>query len=152
MIKEQIMTKVIVFDIDGTVANITHRRHWVATKPKNWAAFNAGMAQDTAYDDIKFVYDTFAAAGNTIIFCSGRGEENRAVTESWLRDNGFAWSALYMRSARDHRQDSIVKVELLEVIRAHFGEPYLWFDDRKQVVDAIRAQGVRVLQVAPGDF
>ena len=139
-------------DIDGTVANITHRRHWVATKPKNWGAFNAGMAQDTVYADIKFVYDTFAATGNTIVFCSGRSEENRDVTESWLRSNGFAWSALYMRSARDHRQDSIVKVELLAVIRAHFGEPYLWFDDRNQVVDAIRAQGVRVLQVAPGDF
>jgi predicted secreted acid phosphatase len=146
------MTKVIVFDIDGTVANITHRKHWVATKPKNWCAFNAGMAQDTVYADIKFLYDTFAAAGNTIVFCSGRGEENRDVTESWLRANGFAWSALYMRAARDHRQDSIVKVELLAVIRAHFGEPYLWLDDRNQVVDAIRAQGVRVLQVAQGDF
>ena len=59
------MTKVIVFDIDGTVANITHRRHWVATKPKNWGAFNAGMAQDTVYEDIKFVYDTFAAVSYT---------------------------------------------------------------------------------------
>jgi acid phosphatase class B len=146
------MTKVIVFDIDGTVANITHRRHWVATKPKNWAAFNAGMAQDTVYTDIKYIYDTFAAEGNTIIFCSGRGEENRDVTESWLHANGFAWSALYMRAAGDHRPDNIVKTELLAVIRAHFGEPYLWFDDRNQVVDAIRAQGVRVLQVAPGDF
>ena len=146
------MTKIIVFDIDGTVADITHRRHWVASKPKNWRAFNAGMAQDVVYPDVKLIYDTLAAAGNTIIFCSGRGEENRAVTEQWLRENGFAWSALYMRSANDHRQDSIVKVELLDVIRAHFGEPYLWFDDRNQVVDAIRAQGVRVLQVAPGDF
>jgi predicted secreted acid phosphatase len=152
VIKEHIMTKVIVFDIDGTVANITHRRHWVATKPKNWAAFNAGMAQDTVYTDIKYIYDTFAAEGNTIIFCSGRGEENRAVTEAWLRANGFAWSALYMRSARDHRQDSIVKVELLHDIQRDWAWPFIWFDDRDSVVQSIREQGVRVCQVAPGNF
>jgi hypothetical protein len=69
-----------------------------------------------------------------------------------MADFGVDFNALYMRSHSDHRQDSIVKVELLAQIRKDFGEPYLWFDDRKQVVDAIRAEGVRVLQVAPGDF
>ena len=57
-----------------------------------------------------------------------------------------------MRAEKDNRKDSIVKVELLQQIRKDYGEPFLWFDDRSQVVNAIRAQGVRVLQVAPGDF
>jgi hypothetical protein len=57
-----------------------------------------------------------------------------------------------MRSIGDFRKDSIVKVELLQQIIYDYGKPYLWFDDRQQVVDAIRAEGVRVLQVAPGDF
>jgi hypothetical protein len=74
------------------------------------------------------------------------------VTNTWLNTNGIFFDDLYMRGHRDHRQDSIVKVELLERIRAEHGEPWLWFDDRNQVVDAIRAQGVRVMQVAPGDF
>jgi hypothetical protein len=43
-------------------------------------------------------------------------------------------------------------VELLNDIIGNYGKPWLWFDDRQQVVDAIRAQGVRVMQVAPGDF
>ena len=62
------------------------------------------------------------------------------------------FDALYMRQQGDYRQDSIVKVELLQQIRDKYGNPYLWFDDRQQVVDAIRAAGVKVLQVAPGDF
>ena len=37
------MNKVIVFDIDGTLANIEHRRAFVATKPKNWKAFTAAL-------------------------------------------------------------------------------------------------------------
>jgi hypothetical protein len=57
-----------------------------------------------------------------------------------------------MRAEKDYRKDSIVKVELLEQIRKDFANPWLWVDDRQQVVDAIRGEGIRVLQVAPGDF
>ena len=153
--------KVIVFDIDGTIANTEHRKHWVASKPKNWSAWNAGMINDTVHEDIKFIFNIlrFADVNHPTyedriitVLCSGRGEEQRDITTRWLNDNGFWYNKLYMRAEKDYRKDSIVKVELLEQIRKDYGEPYLWFDDRQQVVDAIRAQGVRVLQVAPGDF
>lgn len=145
------MTKVIVCDIDGTVANLVHRRQYVASKPKNWKAFNAGMAQDTVYEDIQWMVTSLSMYSD-LVFCSGRGEEQREVTEKWLADNKFTYEGLYMRAKGDYRQDSIVKVELLEQIREKHGEPFLWIDDRQQVVDAIRAEGVRVIQVAPGDF
>lgn len=146
------MTKIIVFDIDGTLANVDHRRQFVASRPKNWAAWNAGMANDTPNQDIVFLLDLLDDAQCTILLCSGRGEETRAVTELWLKQQEISFTKLFMRRAKDHRKDSIVKVELLQQIREEFGEPWLWFDDRTQVVDAIRAEGVRVLQVAPGDF
>ncbi len=146
------MDPVVVFDIDGTLADMEHRRHWVATKPKNWPAFNAGMKRDTTHDDIVSLAKLFDLQGYRVIICSGRGEESRAVTETWLKDNNVPFIQLYMRGLKDYRQDSIVKVELLALIREQHGNPWLWFDDRQQVVDAIRAEGVRVLQVAPGDF
>ena len=146
------MTKIVVFDIDGTIADITHRRHWVATKPKNWAAFNAGIVNDTPYDDIVELARMFWAKGYQIILCSGRGMEQRHVTIKQMERFGVPFVEIYMRAAKDNRKDSIVKVELLQKIRKDFGEPYLWFDDRNQVVNAIRAEGVRVLQVAEGNF
>ena len=146
------MNKVIVVDIDGTLANTEHRKHWVASKPKNWAAWNAGMANDTPHTDIVELLDIFAVRGDRIILCSGRGEETRGVTEKWLRQHGIDFNALYMRAEKDYRKDSIVKVELLELIRKDWGEPFIWIDDRQQVVDAIRACGVRVLQCAEGNF
>ena len=144
--------KVIVFDIDGTIANVDHRRQFVASKPKNWAAWNAGMANDTVHEDIVEMMDLFADKDYQIILCSGRGDDTRAVTEKWLADNDIPYNQLFMRRAGDYRKDSIVKVELLQQIRQWHGEPFIWFDDRQQVVDAIRAEGVRVCQVAPGDF
>lgn len=146
------MNKVIVFDIDGTLANIEHRRAFVASKPKNWNAFTAGIPNDTAYEEIVFLAKTFYDQGNKIILCSGRGEESRDVTITQMTNFGVKFHKLFMRQHKDNRKDSIVKVELLQEIREQFGEPFLWFDDRKQVVDAIREQGIRVLQVAPGDF
>jgi phosphoserine phosphatase len=146
------MNKVIVFDIDGTLANIEHRRAFVASKPKNFKAFNAAIPQDTPHEEIVFLAKTFAEQGNTVLLCSGRGEESRGVTVKQMEDFGVRFAKLFMRQHKDFRADNIVKVELLADIRKEFGEPFLWFDDRKQVVDAIRAEGVRVLQVAPGDF
>lgn len=147
------MTKVIVvFDIDGTLANIEHRRAFVATKPKNWKAFNAGIVNDTPHKDIVDLANLFMDNGSYVILCSGRGEENREVTEKQMDDFCVTYHQLYMRPAKDHRPDDIIKVELLQQIRKEWGNPTYWFDDRTKVVNAIRNEGVRVLQVAPGDF
>ena len=146
------MTKIIVFDIDGTLANIEHRRGFVASKPKNFKAFNAAIPQDTPHEEIVFLAQTFAEQGHPVLLCSGRGEGERDVTVKQMNDFGVDFLKLFMRKAGDYRKDSIVKVELLAQIREQFGEPFLWFDDRQQVVDAIRAEGIKVCQVAPGDF
>jgi len=148
-----IVGKVIVFDLDGTICNVDHRRHWVASKPKNWAAWNAGIPLDTVNEDIVWMLNSFMDAGDTrIILASGRGNEHRAVTEKWLSDNHVYYDSLYMRAEKDNRKDSEVKGELLHDITRDWGWPWLWIDDRQQVVDTIRNMGVRVLQVAPGDF
>jgi phosphoglycolate phosphatase-like HAD superfamily hydrolase len=146
------MAKVFVFDIDGTLADLTHRRNYVASKPKNWSAFDAAIPFDKPFKDIIFLLNMCLQLNHKVVLCSGRSERTRVVTENWLRENEVQYAQLYMRTDNDHRQDFIVKVELLEQIREQHGEPFIWFDDRQQVVDAIRAQGVRVLQVAPGDF
>ena len=46
------MTDVILFDLDGTLADPTHRRDYVRIKPKNWSAFFKGMVNDTPIEPI----------------------------------------------------------------------------------------------------
>ena len=140
------------FDIDGTLANIEHRRQYVASKPKNWKAFNASMHLDTPHDDIVFLAKLFKQLGHRIILCSGRGEEQRKVTEKWLKDHDIQYDALYMRKEQDYRSDNIVKSELLDQLLLDGYSPFMVFDDRDQVVDMWRKRGIRCCQVAPGDF
>jgi len=146
------MNEVIVFDIDGTIANNEHRVHWVQTRPKNWKAFNAGIPNDVPYEDIKKLYMSFYHGYHNMILATGRGQEQENVTRQWLVNYNIPFNALYMRPAKDHRPDYVVKLELLELIRLKHGEPLFWFDDRDQVVEAIRGAGVRVFQVRKGDF
>lgn len=144
----------VIFDIDGTLADITHRRHHVATKPKNWQAFAAGCADDKVNEPIAAIGRLFLL-GNRIICCSGRNEAQREVTETWL-DKMWGLvgrhSALYMRADGDYRADDIVKEELLDRIIADGYWPVLAFDDRDRVVAMWRRRGLVCCQVAEGDF
>ena len=57
-----------------------------------------------------------------------------------------------MRKAGDHRNDDILKIEMLAEVRAEGYDPIMAFDDRDRVVAAWRAAGVPCAQVAPGAF
>lgn len=147
--------KCVVFDIDGTLANIEHRRHWVQHTPKNWPAFNRAMTDDGVNEDIVWMLKTFHDAGCTILIASGRGEEQREVTETWLQNVagvGDLYSKLYMRPAMDYRSDDVIKSEILDQMIADGYLPTMAVDDRNQVVNMFRSRGLRVLQVAPGNF
>jgi phosphoglycolate phosphatase-like HAD superfamily hydrolase len=145
--------KIVIFDIDGTLANIEHRRAFVRDKPKNWPAFNKAMVNDTPHDDVIWLFKLMQNEPDTIMLvASGRGEEDREKTEKWLLEQRVVYQKLYMRPAKDSRRDDIIKEEILAQIRAEFGEPYMAIDDRNQVVDMWRRNGLRCLQVAPGDF
>lgn len=145
----------VIFDIDGTLSDPSHRIHWVRHKPKNWPAFNRSMCNDLPNTDIIWMLKTFHTAGCTILIATGRGEENRTVTETWLRDvagvNGL-YSKLYMRPVSDYRSDDIVKSDILDQMCTDGFMPTMVVDDRNQVVNMFRSRGLRVLQVNPGDF
>ena len=145
---------VIVFDIDGTLANCDHRIGLITVdskQKKDWAKFHAGIPNDAPHEHMVWLARSCFGRANVII-CTGRMEDSRVMTEDWLKKHKVPYDQIYMRISKDYRTDNIVKVELLNQIRKEWGEPYIWFDDRKRVVDAIRAEGVPVCQVSEGDF
>lgn len=92
-----------------------------------------------------------ADAGHAVVFCSGREDSSRALTEAWLLEH-VGWNApLFMRAADDKRRDSIVKRDLLDEIGRLYAVRGV-LDDRNQVVEMWRAAGLTCLQVAEGDF
>ena len=143
----------IVFDIDGTLANIEHRLGFVRSKPKNWKAFDAGIPNDKVNPHVAEVFHSLSAARNTIVLASGRNERSREATVAWLTDNNLhTWDKLYMRKADDFRGDDIVKREILDEIIADYGKkPDMVFDDRPRVVRMWRDNGIFVFNVYQSD-
>ena len=142
----------IIFDIDGTLADIRHRAHYLARKPTDWAAFQTLAHLDSVFEPIAIIAREMAAERHCIIICTGRGEQERAVTETWLDQHYFHYNALYMRTEGDYRNDDVVKAELLVRMRADGFDPVLAFEDRSRVVAMWRSHGIICAQVAEGDF
>jgi phosphoglycolate phosphatase-like HAD superfamily hydrolase len=142
----------VIFDVDGTLMDIEHRRHFVVQRPKDFDAFREATSQDTAKEDIFAVAKALKAAGHRIIISSGRNKSQRAVTLKQLMVQGLVFDALYMRSDSDYRPDHEVKSQMLDKMRKEGFNPTMAFDDRQQVVDMWREKGLTVAQVDKGDF
>lgn len=143
----------VIFDIDGTIANIEHRQHWVKTKPRNWVAFKQGIPHDVLHEDIAWLLKILSTATRIFIVSGREGSEiGREQTVDWLHRHGIPYEELHMRPEKDYRDDSTIKREILNDLRERHGEPLMVFDDRDRVVNMWREEGVRCLQVAPGDF
>jgi phosphoglycolate phosphatase-like HAD superfamily hydrolase len=145
------MKRCYVFDIDGTLADCSHRLHHITSGAKDWRAFFAACDRDEPIYHICELQRVLAYC-EPMVLVSGRSDECRAATEQWLSDNGIRFNALYMRKAGDHRPDDIVKGELLDQALADGWKPLMAFDDRDRVVAMWRERGIPCAQVAEGDF
>ncbi|MFG3343207.1 polynucleotide kinase [Glycomyces sp. NPDC048151] len=140
------MPKVVIVDIDGTVALR------LGENPRKPYAFNR-VGEDAPNQPVIAVVEALAQAGNKIVFLSGRDEVCRTDTLTWLKRHiAVPEVELYMRKAGDSRRDSTVKRELYDAHLAH-REVLCVIDDRDQVVQMWREDlGLTCLQVAYGDF
>jgi predicted kinase len=133
----------ILVDIDGTVALMNGR------SPYDWRR----VGDDVPNPAVIAAVRAMSAAGNAIVFCSGRDAVCRAETQAWLELYvGVPYEGLFMRPEGDHRRDAVVKREIFDrEIRDRWRVVGV-FDDRQQVVRMWRALGLTVFQVAEGDF
>lgn len=144
-----------IFDIDGTLADLSHRLPHIQKSPKDWDAFFAACEDDEPIGHVCELAKNVFRAGPAVVFMSGRSDRVHSQTRRWLGKHIGLWAKvapLYMRKDGDHRPDHLVKLELLNMVRDHGYAPIMAFDDRNQVVEMWRANGVPCAQVAPGDF
>ena len=142
--------EIVIFDIDGTLADVSERIHHVKKKPKNWNAFFQGIAQDKALHSMVRLCNILYASGIRILLCSGRNEEYRPQTVQWLAQQGVNSHELILRRDCDMRSDMVVKREMLVGIER--SKILFVVEDRGRVVEMWRSEGLVCLQRAPGEF
>jgi hypothetical protein len=142
----------VVFDLDGTLALIDHRVHYVRNGNRNWDAFFAACPDDTPNWPVIGALKAHIDAGHRVEIWSGRSDQVLNETETWLDSVGIDSNLLTrMRVAGDYTPDVALKRSWLHSL--HESErPDAIYDDRLRVVEMWREEGIPCFQVAPGDF
>lgn len=143
--------KAYIFDIDGTLADTSHRQHLLNSTPKDWKGYFAAMSQDAPNRPVIQVAKVLLDTGFTIILVTGRPAAYRLETLTWLAKYGVCCHQLHMREEGDYRPDHEIKLDILNTISQHY-EVQAAFDDRDSVVAMWRDAGIPCFQVNEGDF
>ena len=151
----KIKPQAIICDLDGTLCDIEHRRHFVRKEPgqkKDWKSFNEHIKNDTLNIWCKDLLVAMKNTGHKIVLCSGRNENEKKQTVEWLSNYGIEYDDLFMRNRHDSRQDSIIKEIILDFEILCRYTPIFAVDDRDQVVAMWRNRKIVCLQCDYGDF
>ena len=148
--------KIVIFDLDGTIADISVRRH-LATKDDgrmNWTIFQDPKNIDLDIPNDKVV-DMLYMIDKTdkyqIWILSGRSDVTQQATIDWLAKYDVHYDHLVMRPQNHlYMPDNQLKQIWLDSIGKD--NVAMVFDDRQQVVDMWRQNGLTTFQVADGDF
>lgn len=131
----------ILCDIDGTLAHMTNR------SPYEWSRVGEDSIDETIAKLLDLLADKYK-----VILVSGRDSVCRPETKAWLRTHNVYYDELFMRPEGDSRKDTLIKQEILDNnIRGKFNVAFV-LDDRDQVVEMWRINGLKCLQVADGNF
>ena len=144
MITMKTKEKAIIVDVDGTLADMKGIRG-----PFEWDK----VLQDKPHLDVIEMIQDFASLNKyKIIITTGRDGCCIQNTVKWLDRHKVPFDDFYMRPEGDFRKDNIIKSEIyMDHIRPKYDVKFV-VDDRDQVVEMWRSLGLRVLQVAPGNF
>lgn len=139
-----------IVDLDGTVANTTHRQHFVTGEKQDWPAFFEACIRDEPYQYIIHMMQALCLK-HDIVLCTGRPETYRAITEQWLLRYRVPYAELFMRPAGNLEPDAVVKAKILEMQIKAIYTPFCAIDDRPSVVEMWRVHDVPCL-VALGEW
>lgn len=140
--------KYIIFDIDGVLADCSHRLKYIKGEKKDYDKFYSysEVVMDRIIQDGKKLLESLELTLDStdyigIVFVTARNEKCYGATEAWLASNLDAYHEMFMRPENDWRPAHEVKEDL---IKKHIGfENILFaFDDDDKINEMYAKHGV----------
>ena len=152
--------KTVIFDLDGTLADITKRRE-MSTKENGKIDWDIFFNPNNIWFDLPnkpvITMAQLLSERHRIVIFSGRSKATKDETKRWLQKFDVPFDILKMRPTsndwkfmpddelKQHWLDSLFKDEKKQDILCVF-------DDRQKVVDMWRKNGITCFQVDEGKF
>lgn len=138
-----------IFDLDGTLADNSHRLHHITGESQNWRYYQEKCDRDTPIEATILVARALKQAGHTIIILTGRSKHKLEETRVWLDVYEVPYDKLIMREKTDFRPDIEYKSDMLQ--KHITGEVKAVFEDRPSMINWWRSQGITCYDVGQVD-
>jgi FMN phosphatase YigB (HAD superfamily) len=151
-------TPLVVFDLDGTLADITHRLHFIENEgQEDYASFYKACVDDKPVDAVIQILVHMQAAGFKILIATCRSDEVEDETREWIekhigKGNDLTYQLLMRPKEDDTTPDDVMKRQWVFDGKINHDTVLCVFEDRDKVVKMWRELGIPCFQVAPGDF
>ena len=133
---------VVIFDIDGTIANMGRRG------PFDWDQVYKDDVNPIVVEQIGF----HKSKGRKVIIVTGRDAACRDMTEEWLEIHGIEYDEIFTRPLNDYRKDTFIKKEIYQNEIVGKYNLLCVYDDRLQVLDMWYEQDIFTFNVNQGNF
>lgn len=143
--------------MDGTLSDVSHRKHFVEGDKKDWDSFYKNMGADKPRKDVikhvrEFIKDNEI---EEVFVITSRREFARAETFEWINKNvpesiSDIIGEVYMRGQEDMRPDIEVKKEIYNSVFKDKFDIVAVFEDRPRIIRMYQELGLNVIDVGGG--
>lgn len=151
----------VVFDLDGTLADVRHRMHYIRPNPaidpvtgkkvkRRFDLFHEACVDDGLIGPVAYFYNRFTADPlTTVVVLSGRDHATYDKTVDWFkRMNLHLPDELLLKQGDQHTPDIEQKRFQADRLEKKYGKPIsMVFEDRARVVQMWKDRGTFVFNV-----
>lgn len=131
----------VIFDMDGTLCDVTGIRHLVLGGVRNFEAFHRESVNCPPHSHVVEAARRAQEDGLAVLIVTARKAKFRNHTAMWLALNRVPSDAMLMRANHDNRKDVEVKRDILRQIRRSWNPIHAW-DDNPAIVSLWEAEGI----------
>ena len=107
----------VIFDVDGTLVDVSAIRHYVTGENKNFDKFHCESINCPPNKHVVEMACNAKKEGHDVIIVTSRTSKFSKLTAFWLADNNVPSDAFFMRQDGDFRKDYFVKKDILKLIQ-----------------------------------
>lgn len=132
----------ILVDMDGTLSNPLHRRHYLLADPPDWVSFSLTADQDSPrLSVISWLRCNYT--NHPVIIVSGRPSYVLALTRLWLTKFEVRWDVIALRPEGDTLPGFHHKVRIASALKEYGFNPLFALDDSVQASLAYSKVGIK---------
>ena len=120
--------RAVIFDVDGVLADATHRQYLVTGNRRNWDMFFELCSKDPLIEPTATVA-RLIDPNLTVILLTARPSWVAPETLGWLERHGVRWDLLIMREHGDYSMARDFKEFTVAELRTFGFDPELAFED-----------------------